>query len=441
MSDSLFLRSVDRRAVLRSSILGALGLAAAPALAACGGGAASGGSGGGGSVSWAAWANPGEDERYKQFATELGKKIDAKVSFQAVVGDYQAKLLSQLAGGSAPDAFYVGDADMAKMIEAKQISDLTEYLDGGKSPVKLEDFPEDLYQWCKPADGSPGIFGIPVDCNPSVIWFNKDVLAAAGVSQDPSRLFEAGSWTPDALEDLLGKVRASGKKGLILANWWFNWCWAATMLGGQLTDESGKLVFADDPKAQEGLAWLLEQFKSGNITYAGSLPKGQSGDALFLAGQLALNNVGRWALPTLKDVKFGYDIAPVPSPSGKDIVPVPVATAAIALNAKAKNREKALELIGNYVSREGQKFRLSGGGNAVPSIKGLDEVATEGGVPAHGQWFNDVVAKGYAIPRAFVGNPKTATELPLLVDKLFKDSSTTAASFSAAVTRLVESPK
>ncbi|MBT2548998.1 ABC transporter substrate-binding protein [Arthrobacter sp. ISL-65] len=441
MSDSLFSRSVDRRAVLRTGMLGALGLAATPALAACGGGSASGGSGAGGSVSWAAWANPGEGERYKQFATELGKKINAKVNFQAVVGDYQAKMLSQLAGGAAPDAFYVGDADMAKMIDAKQISDLTEYLNGGKAPIKLEDFPEDLYQWCKPADGSAGIFGIPVDCNPSVLWFNKDVLSAAGVSQDPSQLFEAGRWTPDALEDLLGKVRASGKKGLILANWWFNWCWATTMFGGQLTDGSGKLVFADDPKAQQGLEWLLAQFKSGNITYAGSLPKGQSGDALFLAGQLALNNVGRWALPTLKDVKFGYDIAPVPSPSGKDIVPVPVATAAIALNAKAKNREKALELIGNYVSRDGQKFRLSGGGNAVPSIKGLDEIATEGGVPVHGQWFNDVVAKGYAIPRAFVGNSKTATELPLLVDKLFKDSSTTAASFSSAVTRLVESTK
>lgn len=439
MSNSLFSRSVDRRAVLRSSLIGALGLAAAPTLAACGGGGS--GSGAGGSVSWAAWANPGEDKRYKQFATELSKKIDAKVSFQAVVGDYQAKLLSQLAGGSAPDAFYVGDADMAKMIEAKQIADLSDYLNGGESPVRLEDFPEDLYQWCKPADGSAGIFGIPVDCNPSVFWFNKDVLSAAGVSQDPAQLFEAGTWTPDALEDLLGKVRASGKKGLIVSNWWFNWCTATTMFGGQLTDESGKLVLADDPKAQEGLEWLLEQFKSGNITYAGSLPKGQSGDALFLAGQLALNNVGRWALPTLKDVKFGYDIAPVPSPSGKDILPAPVATAAIALNAKAKNPEKALELIGNYVSRDGQKFRLSGGGNAVPSIKGLDEVATEGGVPAHGQWFNDVVGKGYAIPRAFVGDPKTSTELPLLVDKLFKDSSTTAASFSSAVTKLVESRK
>lgn len=436
MSNSLFSRSVDRRAVLRTGFLGALGLAVTPALAACGGGSAPGGSGSGGSVSWAAWANPGEGERYKKFAEELSKKISAKVSFQAVVGDYEAKLLSQLAGGAAPDAFYVGDGQMAKFIASKQVSDLSEYLSGGKSPVKLDEFPEGLYQWCKAADGT-GLYGLPVDCNPSVLWFNKDVLSSAGVSSDPAQLFDGGTWDFDAFTDALEKVRASGKKGLILSNWWFNWTWAVTAFGGKLQDESGKVVFADDPKAQEGLGWLLEQFKSGNITYAGSLPKGQSGDALFLAGQLAFNNVGRWALPTLKSAKFGYDIAPLPSPTGKDIMPAPVATAAIALNAKAKNREKALELIGNYVSKEGQQFRLSGGGNAVASVKGLDGLATEGGVPAHGKLFNDVVAKGYAMPNAFVSNAKTATELPTLVDKLFKNPSTTAASFSEAVSKLV----
>ncbi|GGI89602.1 ABC transporter substrate-binding protein [Pseudarthrobacter scleromae] len=437
MSNSLFSRPVDRRAILRTGIFGALGLATAPALAGCGGGSApGGGSAGGGSVTWAAWANPGETERYKKFAEELSKKTGANVSFQTVVGDYEAKLLSQLSGGAAPDAFYVGDMSMAKFIQAKQIADLSEYVGNDKSPVKLDEFPKGLYQWCKAADGT-GLYGLPVDCNPSVLWFNKDVLSAAGVSQDPSQLFEAGAWNFNALTDALDKVRASGKKGLILSNWWFNWVWAVTAFGGKLQDDAGKIVFADDPKAQEGLSWLLEQFKSGNITYAGSLPKGQSGDALFLAGQLAFNNVGRWALPTLKDVKFGYDIAPLPSPTGKDIMPVPVATAAIALNAKAKNREKALELIGNYVSNDGQKFRLSGGGNAVPSITGLDEIATEGGVPAHGKWFNDAVAHGYAIPNAFVADPKTATGLPVLVDKLFKDQSTTAATFSQAVTELV----
>ena len=437
MSNPSLSRALDRRTVLRAGLLGGLGLAAAPALAACGGGSAPGS---GGKVTWGAWANPGEGERYKQFATELSTKINAKVEFQAVVGDYEAKLLSQLAGGSAPDAFYVGDGSMAKFIESQQIADLSEYLGNPSSPVKLEDFPEGLYQWCKPASGS-GIYGLPVDCNPSVLLFNKDVLQAAGVSQDPASLFEAGSWDFNALTDLLGKVRASGKKGLILANWWFNWVWSITAFGGTLQDESGALVFADDPKAQEGLTWLLEQFASGNITYAGSLPKGQSGDALFLAGQLALNNVGRWAVPTLKDAKFGYDIAPLPSPTGKDIMPAPVATAAIALNAKAKNREKALELIGNYVSRDGQKFRLSGGGNAVASIKGLDEIATEGGVPAHGQWFSDVVAKGYAMPTSFIRDVKVSTELPVLVDKLFKDPATTAASFSAAVTQLASAGK
>lgn len=437
MFDSSFSRPVDRRTVMRAGLLGALGIAVTPALAACGGGSG-GGQAATGPVSWAAWANPGEAERYKDFAKELEKKLGTKVDFQAVVGDYQAKLLSQLAGGAAPDAFYVGDAQMAQMIQAKQVIDLSDYLDSANAAVKLDEFPEGLYQWCKPADGN-GLYGLPVDCNPSVLWFNKDVLAAAGVTTDPVQQFEAGTWTPDALADALTKVRDGGKKGMIFSNWWFEWCGWVTTFGGVLFDDAGKAVFDTDPKAQEGLEWLFEQYRSGNMTYAGSLPKGQGADALFFAGQSAFVNVGRWILPSLKDLKFGYDIAPLPSPSGKDIMPVPVATAAIAVNAKAKNPEKALELVGNYVNSEGQKFRLSNGGNAVPSINGLEEIAGEGGVPANGKLFSDVVSKGYAIPVPMVANAKVATGWPTLADKLLKDPATTAKSFSTELAKFINS--
>ena len=44
---------------------------------------------------------------------------------------------------------------------------------------------------------------------------------------------------------------------------------------------------------------------------------------------------------------------------------------------------------------EGQTFRLEGGGNAVPSIKGADEVVLEDGYPAHAQTFLDMRDIGF----------------------------------------------
>jgi multiple sugar transport system substrate-binding protein len=218
---------------------------------------------------------------------------------------------------------------------------------------------------------------------------------------------------------------------------WYDWFGWITTFGGTMFDESGKAVFDSDPKALEALTWLLEQLASGNMTYTGSLPQGQSGDVLFYAGQLATIATGRVILPNVKKLTFGYDIAPFPSLSGRDIMPVPVNTAALSVNANSKNQDEALEFLGNFVNAEGQKFRLSDGGNAVPSVKGLDEIVTEDNDPAHGKLFNDVAAVGYAVPPAIASKPTILTEMPLLVDKMFKAGNETAQSFSGKVAQLI----
>jgi multiple sugar transport system substrate-binding protein len=426
--------AVDRRTLLKAGMFAGLGLAAAPAVAACGGG-----SSGGPGLNWAGWDGPPQSDLFHRFSETMTERLGVEVTYQQVVGDYLSKLLSQLSAGAAPDAFYVGDIYMARLIETKQVLDLTGYLDSAAAAVKLDDFHDGLYEWCRPADGSPGLFGLPVDCNPAMFWFNKDILAEAGVSTDPAARFEAGTWTQDALTDMLDKIRAINKKGLVIGSGnWFDWFGWMSTFGGTLFDESGEAVFDADPRSQEALAWLFEQLKSGNITYGGALPQGQqSGDVLFYSGQLACATSGRVILPNVKKLTFGFDIAPLPSPSGKDIMPVPVNTAALSVNANTRNQAKALDFLGAFLNADGQRFRLSGTGNAVPSIKGLDEIVTEGNVPAHGSLFNDVAANGYAVPRAIAGNATVATELPLLVDRMLKAGNETPSSFSGKVVQLI----
>lgn len=436
----LFRPAMSRRRFLSASALAIAG--GGTVLAGCGSGS-SGGPGAAsskGAVTWASWANPGEAIRFKEYSKSYEQSSGAKVTYQTVVGDYQAKLLSQLAGAAAPDAFYVGDGQMAKLVGSKQLVDLTSYLNTADSPVKEADFFPGLMQWCRPK-GSEGLYGVPVDCNPKVFWFNSDVLAKAGVTQTPAQAFEAGAWTQDALTSLLDKVRASGKRGMVLEAGWFDLMSWITTFGGTAFDADGKAVFDTDPKAQTAITWLFDQLASGNITFGGSLPKGQGADALFYSGQLATIQYGRWILPNLKKLKFGYDIAPLPSESGKDVMPVPVATAAMSVNVKAKNQEAALAFLGNFVSSEGQKFRLSGGGNACPSVNGLDELVTEGNLPAHGKLFTEIARKGYAIPLAIAGNAEVATNLPLLMDRLLKAGKETPLSFSQKLVQLINGTK
>jgi multiple sugar transport system substrate-binding protein len=426
-------QTVSRRRFLSIAALAGVGVAGGSSLlAACGAGSSGGpggaGGGGGGGASgeatgpivWASWANPGEGERFKAFSKNYTEQHGNPVTWQQVVGDYQSKLLTQLAGGSAPDAFYVGDGNMAKFIESGQLEDLTSFLETPESPVKATDTYPGLIKWCKPVGGE-GLFGIPVDCNPKIFWFNQDMLGAAGVTTNPAALFEGGSWNQAALDDLLNKVKGTGKRGMVVQANWFDFTSIVTTFGGTAFDEeSGDCVWDKDEKAMAALTWLFDHFKNETITYGGSLPKGQGVDALFYGQQLATCQWGRWILPNLKKLKFGYDIAPMPSEDGKTIMPAAVYTAAMSVNTKAQDKQAALMFLGRYVNIDGQRFRLSGGGNAVPSIAGLPEVVTEGGVPAHASYFEEAAKVGYAIPLKIASNATVATNLETTIDKIIK---------------------
>jgi len=446
MSDTkdAFGRTISRRNFLSTAALAGLGVAGSSTLlAACGGGSSGGPGGGGGAsggkkagnVTWASWANPGEAERFKAFNADYEKRTGAKVSWQNVPGDYASKMLTQLSGGSAPDGFYVGDTLIGKAIESKAVLELSQF----PEVKKLYDatYPG-LSKWPTSADG--GVYGIDVDCNPNVFWFNKKILSAAGVSQDPAAAFEAGNWNQAAITDLLTKVKASGKKTLAFDVGYgelFSWI---TTFGGTVFDDSGKAVFDTDPKAQAAIEWILDQMKSGNIIYTGSLPKGQGAEQLFYAGQLAVTQKGRWILPNLKKLKstVDYDIAPFPTEDGKTVGPVVVFTACMSVNAKPKDQDAILAFLTDFCGVSGQKFRLSGGGNAVPSQKGNEDVATEGNDPPHSKWFNEVAEKGYAVPLPFIRSAKKAADFPLKNDVLLKDvQNQTAKSYAGALVQLL----
>lgn len=445
------IRRLSRRRFLATSAIAGAGVAGGGALlAGCGNGSGAGPSGSAsgdsgakasGSMTWSAWANPGEAERFREYTKQWNEKTGVNATFQLVVGDYLAKLMTQLAGGAAPDAFYAGDDQLTKMIETNNVMALDDFLASDQATGQFTDHFAGLTGWMKGADGK--VYGLPNDCNPIVLWFNKNILNEAGV-QDPAAQQEAGTWTLDSMTDLLTKVKATtGKAGNVIeAGWWGFWMGWLSAQGGTVFDEDGKAVFDTDPKSQATLEWIIEQLKNGNMLFGGSLPKGQGVDAMFYASQLATMSYGRWVLPNLRKVKakVDYDLVVLPSEDGKSIPSVPVGTSSIAVNAKAKNPEAAQLFVSDYTNLEGQKFRLSGGGNALPTLPGLESIATENNDPPHGAWFNDLTKIGWGTPKAIYSSPEVGSKLPLLVTKLFGRESLpnlTAKSFSEQVVGLL----
>jgi multiple sugar transport system substrate-binding protein len=391
-------------------------------LQACGGG--SGGSSGSGTkpaITWSTWGNPGEIARFQAFTKKYNEdhKANAKLVPIPVFNDYLPKILTELNGGVAPDVFYADASHIARLIQNQTIVELSSLLAGTKSAEKADDYVAGLWSSAKTKSGK--IYGLPVDCNPLVLWYNKNVLQEAGVTDDPATLASQGKWTKEAFAAILEKVKAKGKYGYILddepARYW-SW---VTSHDGKVFDDNGagNFIAQDDSNAVDILTWLVTNVRSKLITFGATLPKGQGDDLAFMANQVAFVEAGRWYLPEFKTAKeLQYDIVPWPSKSGS-LAPVHIPVAYIVMNKRSKNPDAAFDFLTNFVSVQGQTFRLEGGGNAVPSIKGPDNVVLAGNNPAHAQTFLDVRNIGWALFPAQMGTAALSDDLKTALEPVF----------------------
>ena len=105
-------------------------------------------------------------------------------------------------------------------------------------------------------------------------------------------------------------------------------------------------------------------------------------------------------------------------------------------NVYGPNGNQIGEVQDIFVNADGQKARLSGGGNAVPSMAGLDDIVLEGGVPANAKYFTEVASKAYAVPEVIARSAKVGTNFGTTFDGLVKggaDAKTFATKMAAFI--------
>ncbi|MFF1574632.1 ABC transporter substrate-binding protein [Leifsonia sp. NPDC058292] len=371
----------------------AVGAAVALALsmAACSG---SGGSGGK-TVVWSSWGTPEEIARYKAFDTQFMKDHpDIKVVFQPVAdyGDYHTKLLAQLASGTAPDVFYIGDDKIGQFVSSKALLPLTDLMESSASKTKPDDFAQGLFGATKKGDE---YYAAPNDSNPDALWYDKAALKAAGVKDDPATLAEQGKWTTEAYLDMNAKLKKAGLTGSMFWNYWStHYSWISSQ-GGTAFDKSGEFVANTDPTSVKAVDVLAKNFQNGTFVVADTLPEGAGADSVFVSHKAGFFVQGRYTIGTVKAAgdPDDYDVVRWPTPDGK-AAPTGVAVSYLAINAKTKNKDAAFDFWTNFLSAEGQTARLKGGGNAVPSIKGADDVVLDG-YPEHAQTLLDMRDIGF----------------------------------------------
>ncbi len=403
-------KNVSRRHFLRAAATAAGGIA----LVACGSGSTAGTGGTGGTAAtaasgsgaapsggttnlkWSSWGNPGEVERFNQYTADWNKNNpNIQATFIPIPSDYEAKMLTQLSGGTAPDVFYTGDGFIGRLIANKTIIDLTELLKSPASKSKPEEFADGLWGAARTKDNK--YYGVTVDCNPLIMWYNKKLLTDIGITEMPADMAKAGKWSWDAFTTICQTAVEKGKRGSVFEKWSAHVYSYVTTNGGKIWD-NGKYVANTDPKTKEAYQFVLDNIQNKNLVYSGSLPQGQGSDAQFMSQAVAFVSAGRWLLPVFKkNAALDFDIVTWPTNTGKPQEPAVIATAYMVQNAKAANQDAGFAFLTQFVSKDGQTFRLKGGGNAVPSVSGVDNLVSEDNLPTNWQALIDARNNGYAI--------------------------------------------
>ncbi|HEY0189127.1 MAG TPA: sugar ABC transporter substrate-binding protein [Cellulomonas sp.] len=188
--------------------------------------------------------------------------------------NYWTKLVADVSGGT--DLCIVG----VQSLRIPGVSDLLVPLDDAMTDTGIDaaDFDSSILEAMQ-VDGEQ--LGIPYDYGPLMMYYNKDLFAAAGVAEPEL------DWTVDDFEAAIEAISATGTYGTIVyPNADYTEPWALNLGGVQAVDSDGELAVTDPdyvssmetiaswvsagyaPEVPAGAGWALDQFNSGNVATA-----------------------------------------------------------------------------------------------------------------------------------------------------------------------------
>jgi multiple sugar transport system substrate-binding protein len=354
-------------------------------LAACGGGGSNGAGSNSSSSSEAVDSltvlDYYNDEPAKSLIGDMLQKCGtsigvAKVDHQSVPGPTLIqKVLQQASSKTLPDVLMLDNPDIQQIAEAGALVPLGDFglnADGyAPGPVSAATYDGQLY-------------GLQPGANTLAIFYNKDVLAKAGV-QPPK------TW--DELKAAAKKL-TSGKQYGFAFNATADYEGAWQFLPPMWTN-GGDETNLKSPEVAEALQLWKDLVDDGSVSKSAVNWKQSDVNDQFIAGKAAMMLNGPWQIPSLQKAKVNFGVAPFPinKPDQTSIAPLGGEAWTVAETGNDAKKAKAAELVKCMNTDENQMLRAKQGG-LVPTKPALyEQYKTE--VPSMAG-FTDAVANARA---------------------------------------------
>jgi multiple sugar transport system substrate-binding protein len=282
----------------------------------------------------------------------------------------QQKLLPAYVAGEGPTIATMDASLFPSYAEAGVLAPVDDYYDSGVlDPSILPAASLDATTW----DGK--VYGVPMISATSMLYWNKDLFAAAGLDGPPTTMDELVA-DAKAITQFTAGQDATNTYGIAIPETagipgWAVLVWSE---GGDFVSKDNKTSLIGSDDTIKAFEYWNDLIQNDHISPVGLT--GVDGDTLFSAGRAGMLMNGPWASAGFSDAGVNFDVAPVPEgPAGQFANAISVN---MHLNADVTDAERAAayKFFTFWNSVDSQKIYALGAGfppnrNDIPA----DELA------------------------------------------------------------------
>jgi multiple sugar transport system substrate-binding protein len=362
----------------------------------------------GATIVFSGWGDDTEQKVYKDSIDRFNKLYpNVKVDYQPIPTDFQTKLKAAMAGGTAPDVFYVDDQLMAAFGPTGQLTPLDDYMK--QAGVSQSDF---LAPLMKLFTLNSKTLALPKDWGTLGLVYLPEAFKDAGIPEPTA------DWKWDDLKTAADAIAKKGKYGgFCMGADWARFAPFAFSNGGAFVSDDQKQATLDTPEVKQAADFVAAMKKDGSLKTPTDLGASWCGEAIGKK-LAAMTTEGGWMVNFMRQNYKDVDWKAVPIPAGAKGKADVIFTNGIGVNAKTKYPEAAAALALYLTGSENQGdivktgFAYSTHPDQVDLVQDPnDKAIAQGGTfpltrvafwgPTTGK-INDIVSK--SLERAFLGD-------------------------------------
>jgi multiple sugar transport system substrate-binding protein len=353
-------------------------------------------------------ANPAEAQtRQKLFNQFMAANPDIKIVNQIDSTVHLQKFNTEVAGGTPPDLTMSWELDYSAYAKRGVYMDLKPFIARDSQfqhTVMSQQYPAllDMFTF----EGH--LYVLPEQVTDTVLYYNKDHVAAAGLKMPTS--WTDKTWTWDKFQTYAQKLTQRRGSRITRYGYAEMWGWPLTACnvvaaanGGNwfnraVNPGAGASNLAD-PKISRAIQWYADLTNVHKVAASNATVTTTPGFQLFQTGRASMGISGHWFYPAFSGTSgLHFDVAPIPiGPDGDSYSRTNVGGTGISISAKTKYPEQCWRFVKFWAGVQGQQG-VAQSGLFVPALKNVGQSSAytrSNSALEHATIFTDILSQGH----------------------------------------------